>query len=121
MDKFHGIIIQESLRDPSVLRNVTILGTKQGKDWKLLVVSVPDSRMDSVLELVKSNLRTDEGISYYTHFYSNDRLILVFPDRVFHIKPNKETWKPVVDYGLSMGIPKEQPEFFPNSFEDESF
>lgn len=111
MDKFHGIIIQESLRDPSVLRNVTILGTKQGKDWKLLVVSVPDSRMDSVLELVKSNLRTDEGISYYTHFYSNDRLILVFPDRVFHIKPNKETWKPVVDYGLSMGIPKEQPEF----------
>ena len=62
MDKFYGIIIQESLRDPSVLRNVTIPGTKQGKDWKLLVVSVQDSRMDSVLELVKSNLKTDEGI-----------------------------------------------------------
>jgi hypothetical protein len=49
MDKFHGIIVQKRLRDPSVLRNVTILGTIQSKDWKLLVVSVPDSRMDSVL------------------------------------------------------------------------
>ena len=36
MDKFHGIIVQESLRDPSVLRNVTILvlnRVKIGSYW----------------------------------------------------------------------------------------
>ena len=61
------------------------------------------------------------GVPYYPHFYSNDMLIVAFLDRVFHAEYNKETWKPVIDCDLSMGIPKNLLDFFPNCFEDGYF
>ena len=38
--------------------------------------------------------------------------IVAFKDKIISFEHNKrDTWKPVVEYGLSIGIPKEQLDF----------
>ena len=64
---------------------------------------------------------TEESIPYYAHFYSRNKLIVVFPHKVFNVTPDKETWKLAIKYGLSRGIPLEQLDFFHCKFEDETY
>lgn len=51
--------------------------------------------------------------------YNDEKLIVVFKDRTFEIKPHESTWKPVKDYGSVLNIPEEQLDFWPNRFQDE--
>lgn len=118
---FHGIIVQDSLKDQSLLSEVTILGQKNGRDWKLIRVGIQLSGMEKFVESISRNLRTEKGVPYYAHFYSKDKLIIVFPQKVFSVTPNNETWKPAIEYGLSKGVLLEQLDFFPSKVEDETF
>ena len=56
---------------------------------------------------------------YYSHFYNDEEMIVIFKDKVFKIKPHISTWTPIIDYGKTLGIPKEQLDFWPNRFQDE--
>jgi hypothetical protein len=114
-------VVQESLREPSVLDEVTILGRKKGRDWNLLRVGVEGQLLPEVVEKVRQNLRTEAGVPFYAHFYRAGELIVVFPERTFRLTPRKGTWRPAVAYGRSVGIPAEQLEFAPCTFEDETY
>ena len=120
-DQFHGIIVEESLRDPSLLEGVTILGRRRGRDWTLLRVGVTRGPLKSVIEREQRNLKTEGGVPFYAHFYRPGELIVIFPERVFRLTPDRATWGPVVAYGESAGIPPEQLDFSPCRFEDETF
>ncbi|MHB1708808.1 MAG: hypothetical protein ACYCT2_04960 [Thermoplasmataceae archaeon] len=119
--EFHGIVVQGSIKDESMLDNVAILGQKQGKDWVLIKVGIKGTDIEKFVESVSRGLKIEGGIPYYSHFYSKNKLFVVFPQIIFEVTPNKETWKPVVEYGLSMGIPLEQLDFFPCKLEDETY
>jgi len=56
---YHGIIIEQSLRDRSILDNIRILGKKSGKKWTMLRVLVRDDRLENFLKLVQGNLLTE--------------------------------------------------------------
>ena len=118
---FHGIIVQESLKDSLLLNDVIILGRKQTKDWELIRVGIMNSEIEEFIEAISDCLRVEESIPYYAHFYSRNKLIVVFPHKVFNVTPDKETWKLAIKYGLSRGIPLEQLDFFPCKFEDETY
>ncbi len=118
---FHGIIVRGSLGNNLLLNDAAILGWKKGKDWELIRVGVLNSNIERFVEAVSESLRITEGVPYYAHFYSKDRLLVVFPHKVFNITPSKESWKPVIEYGLSKGIPIEQLDFFPCRFQDETY
>lgn len=46
------------------------------------------------------------------HFWQEQDVIAVFKDRKFEFNyDDKSTWKPVIEYGLSLGIPKEELDF----------
>lgn len=120
-DEYHGIIVDDSLLDSAVLKKVAILGRKRGRHWTLLRVGVKGHRLPEVVDRVKRNLKTVDGVPFYAHFYRVDELIVVFPDRVFHLTPDKGTGEPVVSYGKSAGIPQDQLDFFPCRFEDETY
>jgi len=118
---YHGIIVQEALRDPSVLSGVTILGRKKGADWHLLRVGVDAGLLSSTNERVQKSLKVENGVPFYAHFYRPGELIVVFPDQVFHVTPHPDSWASVLSHGKAHGIPPAQLDFAPCRFEDETY
>jgi hypothetical protein len=60
-------------------------------------------------------------VPFYAHFYRPRELVVVFPDRVFRLTPQKQSWGPAVAHGRAAGIPQEQLDFHPCRFEDEAW
>lgn len=119
MGEYHGIIVKEGLKDQSILKKLRILGEKRTEDWTLLRVSVSENEINNVVKLIQKSLVTKS--TYYAHFYRNRKLIIVFPQRTFTLTPNRETWKPAIEYGKSVGIPEEELDFKPCRFEEETY
>jgi hypothetical protein len=119
--EYHGIIIRESLHDQSILKNIRILGSIGTRRWTLLRVGVERKQLVQVIEMVQGNLLTEDGTPYYAHFYRGKELIVVFPRRVFYMKPDPETWSKAVTYGKSLGIPENELDFSPCRFEEETY
>ena len=46
---------------------------------------------------------------------------MVFKNKIFKATKNKESWKEFINYGISIGIPKEQLELAPINFEEEKY
>jgi len=119
MSEYHGIIIKEGLKDKSILNKMKILGQKKGREWTLLRVGVNENQILQVIELVQKSLLTEP--IYYAHFYRKQELIVVFPQKIFYLTPNKENWKPAIDYGKSIGVPEKELDFKPCRFEEETY
>jgi hypothetical protein len=120
MSEYHGIIIKEGLKDLLVLNKMKILGQKRGIKWTLLRVGVNENKIDEVVGLVQKSLIT-EPTCYYSHFYREGKLIVVFPNEIFYLTPKRETWQPAIDYGKSVGVPEKELDFKPCRFEEETF
>ena len=119
--RYHGIFVQEGLSDPAILRDLMVVGRKQGANWTLLRVEVGGEDFWSLVAKIQSSLKVDGGIPYYAHFYRPGELVVIFPKRVFRIAPETRTWGPAVEYGRSKGIPPAELDFAPCRYEDESF
>jgi len=119
--EYHGIIVQGGLNDPSVLNATTLLGRKKGTAWTLLRVGLKGGLLLPVIEGLQASLKVESGVPFYAHFYRPGELIVVFPERLFRMTPEKETWTEATAYGQSVGIPEEQLDFAPCRFEDETF
>lgn len=49
---------------------------------------------------------------WYMHFWEKSDIIAIFKNKISKFNyENKETWKAVLDYGHSIGIPDEQLDF----------
>lgn len=119
---YHGIIVQESLTETSILDSVRILSRKKGETWTLLKVEMEESNSGSFLENLQHKLKDNEaGVPYYSHFYRSGELIVIFPGRIFHMTLEKGTWADATSYGTSRGIPPEQLDFYPYKEEQEEF
>jgi hypothetical protein len=116
---YHGILVKEGLKDESILKEMKILGKKIGKNWMLLKISVDESKIKRVVQDIQKNLKANPN--FYAHFYRNHELIVVFPQKIFYIKPDKSTWKEAVEFGKSVGIPEKQLDFHPCRIEDETY
>lgn len=109
--KYSGTIISESLSDPKILDSLKIISSRVTDDenpqdrWHLYSVEVSEKE----IELISKNL---ESTKWYAHFWQGNKIIAVFKDKTFtFLKDKKGTWKPAIDYGLSIGIPKQQLDF----------
>ena len=120
-DEYHGIIVKEGIRDPTVFQGITVLGTKTGHNWTLFKVGIGPKVISRVIREVQSNLLTEKGVPYYAHFYRGEELIIVFPDRAFHVSPEEDNWKEAISYGESLGVPRAELDFRPCRFRDETF
>ena len=120
-EDYHGIIIMESLKDKTILDSLQILGRKEGRVWTMLRVGVEVGRFKDTIKSISENLMRVKEIPYYAHFYRNNELIVVFPGKTFFITPKRETWKPVLAFGKSKGIPEEMLDFSPCKFQDETY
>lgn len=123
---FKGIIIEESLKDKSVLRKVKILDTEVEtvteehktpwlKQWTLDTVEIPEDQAEEVAEELRKSLET-EHISWFADFQNDLIHYVIFPEKIFKLdKNNLKEYREAKNYGISIGIPSYQLAFSPET------
>ncbi|WIV12745.1 hypothetical protein [Proteiniborus sp. MB09-C3] len=109
--KYRGIVVEEALDDNLLLNQllvekIHITGHKKREDrWHMYQVLVSK---EQIYEL--ANHVIDD---WYIHFWRGTDIIALFSNnKQFEFNySKKETWKDVLAYGRSIGIPEEQLDF----------
>ncbi|AHB40668.1 TPA: hypothetical protein DHW62_02205 [candidate division WWE3 bacterium] len=115
---YHGIIIDQEFIDQEFINSFKIFAKKQDGSWRIYGIEIDDSQLQEVINKIQKNMKS-EG-TWYAHLYNDERLIVLFKNKVFDVKPHANSWKPIIDFGKRLNIPGEQLDFWPNRFQDES-
>jgi hypothetical protein len=114
---FEGILIQESVRDSSVIDRLKVVRTEihhpenataeQSKVWTLIHFEAGDDKADEIATLLADNLKNGP---WYTNFTTqSENVYVVFPGQFFTYQVgNKEGRGEAQAYGRSVGIPLDQ-------------
>lgn len=104
---FNATIVENSLADKSILKELEIIKSWQSDDWTLHNVLVKEDQIGLLSKYL------DNG-PWYIHLWKegDDEIKVVFKDKIFNIKhSDKSSWSDAVVYGKSIGIPEEQLDF----------
>jgi hypothetical protein len=122
---YKGVIIEESLKDKSVLKKVIILSTKVEqviekhktpwlKQWTLHTVKVSEEKAEKIAQKLSKALDYSHNNSWYADFKNDHFAYIIFKDKVFKIRlDDAEGFKEAKQYGISLGIPEYQVDFAP--------
>lgn len=121
-----GVIIEESLQDAAVLRNIKILETKVEpitpkhktpwlKQWTLHTVEIPEEKAEEIAEAISKVIET-KHTSWYADYKNNKYHYIIFPDKIFKVNlSNPVLYKEAKNHGISLGIPEYQVDFAPDN------
>lgn len=121
---FVGVIIEESLENKAVLKDVKIIKTEVEtatpehktpwiRSWTLDTVEIPENKAKGIADRLSRSL--DSKHSWYADFKNATHHYIVFRDRVFYIdRKSKKQYDAVKAYGISLGIPEYQVDFHPD-------
>jgi hypothetical protein len=114
---YYGIVIEQSLADPAFAESLDVAYRKRDPDgsWVFLLVRIAYERLSSELERIRQAMVHDEP--WYAHFFCGNELSVVFADAIFRLTTDPTSWKPAVEHGLALGIPREQLDFWPRTSE----
>ena len=119
-----GVIIEESLENKDILRDVKIFETKIEevteehktqwiKQWTLHTVEIPANQVAGVAEKISKAL--DSKHDWYADFKNETHHYIIFRDKVFFIdRKSTEQYDEAKHYGISLGIPEYQVDFAPD-------
>ncbi|WP_040950883.1 hypothetical protein [Gorillibacterium massiliense] len=110
---YYGIVIEQSLKNPSILKEFEIVAQKQNGNWKFLLVSASENTLENQIEKLQDNMIPINEDCWYSHFFMNDAMIVVYQDAVFKTTTNQSDWNEVIQYGTKHGVPIEQLDFNP--------
>lgn len=120
---YKGTIIEESLENKDVLRDVKITKTEIEavteehktpwlKQWTLHSIEVPEDKAEEIAKKISENL--DSMHSWYADFRNSTHHFIIFKNKIFFIdRSSKEQYDAAKQYGLSLGIPEHQVDFHP--------
>lgn len=120
---FTGVIIEESLENTDVIKQVKIIKTEVEKvtdehktpwidQWTLHTIEIPADKAKDVSDLISKSL--DREHSWYADFKNDTHHYIIFRDKVFFIdRTSKEQYDEAKKYGISLGIPEYQVDFHP--------
>jgi len=123
MRNYRGVIIEESLKDKGVLRNVKVLKTevekvtKQSntpylKKWTLHTVAIKEDDADEIADRISKSL--DPKHSWYADFKNERWHYIVYRGKIFKVdRRSKAQYEKATEYGISLGIPSYQVDFSP--------
>jgi len=103
-----GTIVKQSLENTDFLKKIKILKERITDDkkpedrWNLLTVEIKEEQIEELKKRIKEK--------WYTHFWNEKELIIVFKNKIFKFKRGDNLQK-AIDYGIKEGIPKEQLDF----------
>jgi hypothetical protein len=114
-EEWKGVIISESLKEPSLINHFKIFRARISKEdlvlgrgrrgrWHLYYVYATDTQINGLLNQIKSG--------WYCHFWQGNDLTVVFRGKKFNMLTNdKSTWRYAVEHGRSIGIPEKELDF----------
>ena len=120
---YKGVIIEESLENKDILKDVKILETKVEevteehktpwiKQWTLHTVEIPENQVKNVAEKISKAL--DSEHDWYADFKNDTHHYIIFRNKIFFVdKQSKEQYDEAKKYGISLGIPEYQVDFHP--------
>ena len=120
--EYKGVIIEESLEDKEVLKEVSILSTKVEpvtekhktpwlKHWTLHTVEIAEDRADEIAEKISKSL--DSKHAWYADFKNDKFHYIIFRNKVFKVDLNNPKYRDAMEYGVKLGIPWYQLDFSP--------
>jgi len=116
---YRGTIIEESLKDRSVLDTVRILGTEIEsvtpghktpwlEQWTLHEVEIDDGAIKSFVRKVQNAIETEHK-SWFADFRGEQDHYIVFPGKIFFVDHRRnDSYNEAIAYGVAFGIPKNQ-------------
>lgn len=119
--RYKGIVIEESLQDLTILKQLKILSTKVErvveshqtpwlKQWTLHTVEIGEGDAQNVADKLSAAL--DSEHDWYADFRNDKFHFIIFRDKVFKVDRDKpEEYEKVKEYGVSLGIPDYQLDF----------
>jgi len=122
---FHGIIIEESLANPEVLKKVNIISTKVEpvtdkhktpwlKQWTLHTVEIAADQAEEIAREISQAIETSHN-AWYADFKTDSHHFIVYPNKVFFIdRSQKAQYDEATQYGISLGMPDYQVDFSPD-------
>lgn len=128
MTNFKGITIEESLENKHIFRTVKITKTKVEevteehktpwiKQWTLHTIEIKENQSNKIAKELSQSLDTKHD--WYADFKNSEFHYIIFRNKIFKVdRSNQEQYKPVVKYGLSLGIPDYQLDFSPDYLPD---
>ena len=120
---YEGVLIQESLRDTSVLRRVTVLSSRVEevtawhrtpwlKQWTFMTVRVPESDADEVAALIGRAIEREHAASWYADYKNDTHHYVIYSDCAFYIDRRRaEEYEEARAYGIGRGLPAHQADF----------
>jgi hypothetical protein len=113
MNVWRGVIIEESLNDESLLKEVKIVATKISKlekENRILTfhsIEITDGFKNKYVDKVKLNIKD----SFYTHLCKDGSMVVIFHNKLFTFTKSDPQLKKAREYGRSIGIIAEQMPF----------
>ena len=117
---YKGVIIEESLEEKNVLRDVKIVATEVEpataehktpwlKQWTLHTVEILEEKADEMAEKISRSIDSKHGGSWYADFKNERTHYVIFRGKVFKVnRANKNEYDAVNRSGASLGIPDYQ-------------
>jgi hypothetical protein len=117
---YHAILLDLEFKDASFIKRWKELSRKHSRTqpWWQIKVDVPESRLK---ELVEDGQKLLADERYYFQAYRQNELIVVFPEKIFYLTPDKSKWGELLEYGKKLGVPDDQMDIKPVSFEEETY
>ena len=121
---YKGIVIEESLQDLKILKQLKILSTKVEqvteshktpwlKQWTLHAVEIGGDDAQNVAN--KLSVALDLEHDWYADFKNDKYDFVIFRNKVFKVDRNKpDGYEEVKKYGIGLGIPDYQLYFSPD-------
>ncbi len=125
LNDYKGVIIEESLEDKGILKDVRIVETKVSQvterhktpwlaQWTLHTVMIPFDKSDWVANEISRVLDRNHGGSWYADFRNDKFHFIVFRDKIFKVDTGSpQQYEEVRKYGRNLGIPEYQLDFTP--------
>ena len=121
---YRGVIIEESLENNGILKEVAILVTKVEpviekhktpwlKQWTLHTVEITEDKADKVAEKISKSLDLKHGGSWYADFKNDKFHYVIFQGKVFRVDLSNPKYRDAMEYGVKLGIPWYQLDFSP--------
>ncbi|MBI4117699.1 MAG: hypothetical protein HY453_01300, partial [Parcubacteria group bacterium] len=120
---YKGVIIEESLENKDILKDVKILETKIEKvtekhqtpwlkQWTLHTAEISENQARHIAERLSKVL--DSQHDWYADFKNDTHHYIIFREKIFFVdKRIKEQYDEAKKYGISLGIPEYQVDFHP--------
>lgn len=121
-----GTIIEKSLTDTSIIKDVKILSTevKQVKEsyktpwlkvWTLHKVEISENKVDEISEKISHSIDCSHDHPWYADYKNPKWHYIIFPNKIFKIDRRSDSqYAEARKYGISLGIPEYQVDFSPD-------